>query len=112
MGQDIYNEEGQMYPFFVANKGATIPYWYAYYLMVDDSWPIARQQKIKEEEWWYPFFEDKHTNVVQKVVGHHGKDITLVEKPFEAKQALENDLSLLIDLQDDLPPFIDLVPMG
>jgi len=36
----------------------------------------------------------------------------LVEKPFEAKQALENDLSLLIDLQDDLPPFIDIIPMG
>jgi len=36
----------------------------------------------------------------------------LVEKPFEAKQGLEIDLSSLIDLQDDLPPFIDLVPMG
>jgi len=37
MGQDIYNEEGQRYPFFVANKGMTIPYWYSYYLMVDGS---------------------------------------------------------------------------
>jgi len=36
----------------------------------------------------------------------------LVKKPFEAKQGLEDDLSSLIDLQDDLPPFIDLVPMG
>jgi hypothetical protein len=49
-GQNICNEKGQSYPFFVANKGVTISYWYSYYLMVDNSWPIARQQKIKEEE--------------------------------------------------------------
>jgi len=50
MGQDIYNEEGQRYPFYVANQGMIIPYWYSHYLMVDGSWPISRQQNIKEEE--------------------------------------------------------------
>jgi hypothetical protein len=66
--------------------------------MMDGSWPIVGQHKTKEEEQWFPFFGDKIAHVAQRAtLRHYWKGVTLVNKPFDAKKDLENDLPPLID---------------
>lgn len=81
--------------------------------MVDGSWPIAKQQKTKEEEQWYSFFGDKHRHVVLRGNKAPWEGCHIAKRTiWKKKRDLEDNLLPLIDLEDDLPSLINFAHVG